>query len=143
MTNKLSAVPSVPLTDTYNVRISELQRSLLVKALTDLYEVNDITEHDEEIEIMRSILVDMPNDNDGTTFDMCEEGPTIPNLAALSVEAKATLNVDDEELEDADYLRNLAERLRNIPVLHGVDGYDIDRLDALANKLDLSDVEEI
>jgi hypothetical protein len=36
----------------------------------------------------------------------------------------------------AEYLRELAERLRQIPVMHGVDGGDIDRLQRIASELE-------
>lgn len=42
---------------------------------------------------------------------------------------------DSEELNDTDYLRDLSERIRNIPVLFGTDGYDVDRLWNMANKM--------
>lgn len=42
---------------------------------------------------------------------------------------------DETELTDAEYLRDLAERLRHIPVAHGTDGYDVDRLGWIADKL--------
>ena len=50
------------------------------------------------------------------------------------------VNDEDEELDepeesDADYLRGLAERIRLIPVMYGVDGGDITRLYELAWKL--------
>lgn len=41
-----------------------------------------------------------------------------------------------ENLSDAEYLRNLAERLMRIPVMYGTDGYDIDRLSGIASMLD-------
>ena len=43
---------------------------------------------------------------------------------------------DDTELPDAEYLRDLAERLMHVPVMYGTDGYDIDRLAAIARKLE-------
>ena len=42
----------------------------------------------------------------------------------------------ETELTNAAYLRDLAERLREIPVRYGVDGYDIDRLVDMARELD-------
>lgn len=38
--------------------------------------------------------------------------------------------------EDIEFLRDLAERLRHIAVMHGVDGYDIDRLGSLARRIE-------
>jgi len=45
---------------------------------------------------------------------------------------------DDEEDEEeiktpAEYLRDLSERLREVPVMYGIDGFDIDHLRDLAN----------
>lgn len=39
------------------------------------------------------------------------------------------------ELNDIEYLKNLAERIRHIPVMFHVDGFDIDRLEQIAEKL--------
>ena len=44
--------------------------------------------------------------------------------------------MEKHELDDAVYLRNLAERLMRIPVMYGTDGYDIDRLHQIAAFLD-------
>lgn len=44
-----------------------------------------------------------------------------------------------EKLSDADYVRNLAERLMRIPVMYGTNGYDIDRLHEIAKTLDRFD----
>lgn len=41
----------------------------------------------------------------------------------------------DEELSDKEYLADLAERLRHIPVMYGTDGYDIDRLESMSNEM--------
>lgn len=38
--------------------------------------------------------------------------------------------------EDVEFLRDLAERIRHIAVMHGVDGYDIDRLASLARRIE-------
>ena len=35
-------------------------------------------------------------------------------------------------MSDADYLRHLAECVRQIPIMYGVDDYDIDRLYEIA-----------
>lgn len=42
---------------------------------------------------------------------------------------------DDFELCDIHYLYDLSERLREIPVMYGIDGGDIDRVRGLANDL--------
>lgn len=42
----------------------------------------------------------------------------------------------EAELSPAAYLRDLAGRLMHVPVVHGVDGYDIDRLSEIARSLD-------
>ena len=39
------------------------------------------------------------------------------------------------EMNDVEYLRDLSERLRGIPVEHGIDGYDIDRLLTMASDI--------
>lgn len=39
-------------------------------------------------------------------------------------------------LDNVAYLRNLAERLRHIPVMYGTDDYDISRLYRLAKELE-------
>ena len=39
------------------------------------------------------------------------------------------------ELSTPDYLRNLAERLRDVPGTYNIDGYDIDRLESIAGDL--------
>ena len=43
-------------------------------------------------------------------------------------------NEDEEWVEktDQEYLADLAERLREVPAMYGVDGYDIDRLRDMA-----------
>jgi len=41
----------------------------------------------------------------------------------------------DEEEPDHEYLMALAERLRSIAVMHGVDGGDVARLEEIAGKL--------
>lgn len=38
-------------------------------------------------------------------------------------------------IEDITFLCDLAERIRHIAVMHGVDGYDIDRLTYLARRI--------
>ena len=43
---------------------------------------------------------------------------------------------EDIELNDSDYLKDLSERLRNVPVMYGVDGYDIDRLRMMGKELE-------
>lgn len=40
-----------------------------------------------------------------------------------------------DELNDADYLRDLSARLMDIPVMYGTDGYDVDRLSQIANSI--------
>lgn len=47
-----------------------------------------------------------------------------------------------DELNDPYYLRDLAERLRNVPVMYGTDGYDIDRLQEVAKNIELSSMME-
>jgi len=47
-----------------------------------------------------------------------------------------------DEKSDVDYLRDLSERLREIPVMYGIDGYDIDRLSNMATTLELSKMHE-
>ncbi len=42
---------------------------------------------------------------------------------------------DDDELPPSEYLRDLSERLRSIPVMYGTNGYDIDRLEEIASDL--------
>lgn len=37
-----------------------------------------------------------------------------------------------DEMEDWEYMRDLVERLREVPVMYGIDGYDIDRLSNIA-----------
>jgi len=39
-----------------------------------------------------------------------------------------------EEMNDSEYLKDLAERIRYIPAFNGVDGYDVDRIEEIANK---------
>ncbi|MHA2427807.1 MAG: hypothetical protein ACXADB_07270 [Candidatus Hermodarchaeia archaeon] len=39
------------------------------------------------------------------------------------------------ELNDADFLKNLAKRIWEIPVQHGVDQYDSERLRDIADKI--------
>lgn len=41
-----------------------------------------------------------------------------------------------DRLDDSDYLRDLAKRLYNIPVMHDTDGYDIGRLRDIAKTLE-------
>lgn len=41
-----------------------------------------------------------------------------------------------EELSDIDYLRDLADRINKIPTMYGTDGYDVERLQEMANKLE-------
>lgn len=45
---------------------------------------------------------------------------------------------EEEEPEKSfpEYLRDLSERLRHIPVMHGIDGYDCEHLLTLARKLE-------
>lgn len=47
---------------------------------------------------------------------------------------------DNEELPPAAYLRDLAERLRHVPVMYGTDGYDIDRLAEIARAIEKAPV---
>ena len=42
---------------------------------------------------------------------------------------------EDNELNNSDYLKDLSERLRNIPVMYGIDGYDIDRLRSMGTEV--------
>ena len=49
------------------------------------------------------------------------------------------MTVEDEELPDHLYLADLAERLMHIPVMYGTDGYDVDRVAAIARKLKPAD----
>jgi hypothetical protein len=42
------------------------------------------------------------------------------------------MHTDEQEIPTAEYLRDLAERLRHVPVMYGVDGYDVDRLGWIA-----------
>ena len=46
------------------------------------------------------------------------------------------MSIDLEEISDAEYLRNLMERIGRIPGTYGVDGYDMDRLREIASKLE-------
>ncbi len=41
-----------------------------------------------------------------------------------------------EELNNIDYLRDLSDRLGCVPVMHGVDQYDMERLRKLARRLE-------
>lgn len=43
---------------------------------------------------------------------------------------------DETEMSNAEYLRDLSDRLREIPVMYGVDGYDCDRLRWIARDLE-------
>lgn len=43
--------------------------------------------------------------------------------------------MSDHELSDAEYLRDLAKRLREIPVIYGTDDGDIDRLYEIAGSI--------
>ena len=47
----------------------------------------------------------------------------------------------EPRLSTADYLRNLAERLRHIPVVHGTDGGDVDRLLVIAQAIQNTEAE--
>lgn len=38
------------------------------------------------------------------------------------------------EMTDQEYLRDLSERLMHVPVMHGTDQYDVDRLLEMARK---------
>jgi hypothetical protein len=38
--------------------------------------------------------------------------------------------------EDVEFLHDLAKRIFRIPVMHGVDGYDFDRLRSLAQRIE-------
>jgi hypothetical protein len=42
----------------------------------------------------------------------------------------------DEELNSAEYLRDLAERLMRVPVMYGTDQGDVSRLYEIAQELD-------
>lgn len=43
---------------------------------------------------------------------------------------------NDPVAEDVKFLRDLAARLRNIPVMHGTNDFDIDRLTSLARRIE-------
>lgn len=47
----------------------------------------------------------------------------------------------DEDLTDVEYLRDLAKRIFQIPVMYGTDQADCDRLCHIADKLDRGDDE--
>lgn len=51
-------------------------------------------------------------------------------------------NEDPVELPVVAYLRDLSERLMDIPVMYGTDGYDIDRLNEIARDLELQQMSE-
>lgn len=40
--------------------------------------------------------------------------------------------MENHEMSDAEYLRDLAERLMHVPATYGTDGYDTDRLSEIA-----------
>jgi hypothetical protein len=42
----------------------------------------------------------------------------------------------DEELSPGEYLKDLAERICQIPVMYGTDGYDYDRLQEIARAIE-------
>ena len=42
----------------------------------------------------------------------------------------------DFETSSVEFLRDLSERLRRVPVMYGTDGYDIDRLRWIAQDLE-------
>lgn len=48
---------------------------------------------------------------------------------------------DEEELPDADFLRDLAERIFRIPVMYGVDQGDTDRLLRIAGTLPAQEID--
>lgn len=49
---------------------------------------------------------------------------------------------DFDEMPVVEYLRDLSERLINVPVMFGIDGYDIDRLNEIAKNLELQQMFE-
>lgn len=49
--------------------------------------------------------------------------------------------MDDELEDDVAYLRDLAERIFRIPVMHGVNQLDYDRLREIAQKLDKDELQ--
>lgn len=42
---------------------------------------------------------------------------------------------ETRELPAKEYLKDLAERLMRVPAVHGVDGYDVDRIYRIANAM--------
>jgi hypothetical protein len=44
-------------------------------------------------------------------------------------------DIEEPELDNVEYLRDLADRIFRIPVMHGVNGYDYDRLYRIAREL--------
>lgn len=41
-----------------------------------------------------------------------------------------------EELNDVEYLRDLAERLMHVPVMYGTDQFDVEKLHRIAKQLE-------
>jgi hypothetical protein len=49
---------------------------------------------------------------------------------------------EDKELPVVEYLQDLARRLMHIPVMYGVDGYDVDRVAAIAREIKERDARD-
>lgn len=66
-------------------------------------------------------------------------GEEISELWHPTIQAECK-RMEEEHLaaqeDSVDYLRNLSERLRSVPVMYGVDGADIDRLQEIATELE-------
>ncbi len=45
------------------------------------------------------------------------------------------MDENEPELSDKEYLKDLAERLLHVPVMYGIDGYDIGRLSDMSSAL--------
>lgn len=54
-------------------------------------------------------------------------------MTKLKLEDGTLIGLNDEPIEE--YLCDLSERLREIPVMYGVDGGDIDTLNTLATEI--------
>jgi hypothetical protein len=57
-------------------------------------------------------------------------------------EGEVRVNDAYQEPTDAEFLRDLAERIMHIPVCHGVDGGDSDRLCWIADKIEKAESDE-
>jgi hypothetical protein len=79
------------------------------------------------------------------TLEVIEDGTPYAFVGATEAEAWAmafpgapgapTAAPLDLDRDGAAYLRDLAQRLMRVPVVHGVDGYDISRLSELAGPI--------